>query len=265
MNWEPARADHSIERATASIVLIAPLDANTLDELIVAARKAAAVHNLTDRIDLLEPVTIQQPASGRVELSLGGMHPTRRVLFRRLDTDNLAVDELSIGVEQIAVGTLRYRRWADFYSLLSASLTALQQVYAIVQNVRSVRLEYVDRFRSAPGGADHFEVVQRDSVFLTPVVRDKSAALHVHCGWFDFETANIRQLTNINVDVNDVPTPPPHDPRRTVSIVTMGQFEALAGPLDRPIERFEQLHDYLKSMFGRIITADAAQRVALND
>ncbi len=46
MNWEPARADHSIERATASIALATPLDANTFDELIVAGRKAAAAHSL---------------------------------------------------------------------------------------------------------------------------------------------------------------------------------------------------------------------------
>jgi hypothetical protein len=46
MNWEPARADHSIERATASIALATPLDANTFDELVVAGRKAAAAHGL---------------------------------------------------------------------------------------------------------------------------------------------------------------------------------------------------------------------------
>jgi|SRR5215831_19623550 len=274
MNWEPARADHSIERATASIALATPLDANTFDELIVAGRKAAAAHSLTNRLDLLEAITIQQPAAqqpaaGGIDLSQIASTlprvPPRRVVFRRLDAENVSVDELSIGMQQIAVGTIRYRRWADFNSLLSASLTALQQIHPIIENVKSVRLEYVDRFQSVPGGGDHFEVIQRDSVFLAPILRDKSAALHVHSGWFDFESANVRQLTNINIDVNDVPIPPPSDPRRHISILSMGQFEALTGTLDRPMERLDELHNYLKLTFGRIITLDAAQRVGLNN
>jgi uncharacterized protein (TIGR04255 family) len=266
MNWEPARADHSIERATASIALANPLDANTFDELVVAGRKAAAAHGLTNRIDLPDPITIQQPVAGAIDLSqitVPSM-PPRRVVLRRLDMENVSVDELSIGMQQIAVGTIRYRRWADFNSLLSASLTALQKIHPIIENVKSVRLEYVDRFQSVPGGADHFEVIKRDSVFLAPILRDKSAALHVHSGWFDFESSNVRQLTNINIDVNDVPIPPPSDPRRNISILSMGQFEALMGTLDRPMERLDELHRYLKLTFGRIITPDAAQRVGLN-
>ena len=272
MNWEPARADRSIERATASIALATPLDANTFDELIVAGRKAAAAHSLTDRIDLLEGITIQaaqQPTTGGIDLSQIASTlprvPPRRVVFRRLDAENVSVDELSIGMQQIAVGTVRYRRWTDFNSLLSASLTALQQIHPIIENVKLVRLEYVDRFQSVPGGADHFEVIQRDSVFLAPILRDKSAALHVHSGWFDFESANVRQLTNINIDVNDVPIPPPSDPRRNISILSLGQFEALTGTLDRPMERLDELHTYLKLTFRRIITLDAAQRVGLNN
>jgi uncharacterized protein (TIGR04255 family) len=264
MDWEPARADHSIERATASISFTDSLDPNAFDELIVAGRKAAATHNLTNRIDLLEPITIQQPASGKIDLTQIPM-PLRRVVFRRLDTEGVSVDELSIGMQQIAVGTLRYRRWADFYSLLSTSLTALQQIYPVIENVKTVRLEYVDRFQSILGGGDHFEVIRRDSAFLPPIVGDKPAALHVHSGWFDFETPNVRQLTNVNIDVSDVTVPPPPEPRRNVSILSMGQFEALTGTLDKPVERLVSLHDYLKSIFGRIITPDAAARVALND
>jgi hypothetical protein len=35
--------------------------------------------------------------------------------------------------------------------------------------------------------------------------------------------------------------------------------------LDGPVERLDALHDHLKSIYGRIITSDAAKRVALND
>jgi uncharacterized protein (TIGR04255 family) len=265
MNWEPARADHSIERATASIVLAAPLDANTFDEVVVAGRKAAALHNLTDRIDQLEQIAFLQPAPGTVELRQIPIMPPRRVVLRRLDTEGVSVDELSIGMHQIAVGTLRYRRWADFFRLLSGSLNALQEIYPILDNVKTVRLEYTDRFQSISGGADHFEVIRRDSSFVPPALHDKTAALHVHSGWFDFEGANIRLLTNVNIDVNDPAPSASPDDRRTILILSLGQHEALTGALGKPIARLEILHDYLKATFGRIITSDAAARIALND
>jgi hypothetical protein len=57
MHWEPARADHSIDRVVATINFPNPIDANSFDEDVVATRKAAAAHNLTDRLDVVEPIT----------------------------------------------------------------------------------------------------------------------------------------------------------------------------------------------------------------
>ena len=68
MHWEPARADHSIDRVVATINFPNPIDADLFDELVVAARKAAAVHSLTDRIEVIEPVTL--PA-GEMVFSVG--------------------------------------------------------------------------------------------------------------------------------------------------------------------------------------------------
>jgi hypothetical protein len=48
MNWEPVRADHSIDRVVASITLPRPIDANTFDELVIAGRKVGAAHQLTN-------------------------------------------------------------------------------------------------------------------------------------------------------------------------------------------------------------------------
>jgi uncharacterized protein (TIGR04255 family) len=261
MNWEPSRADHSIDRATVSIALAKPLDANTFDELVIAGRKVAATQLLTDRVDLVDPIELTAGASATIDMSM----PPRRVVFRRLDADKVSVDELSIGVHRIAIGTLRYRRWADFFGLFTSSLQALEASYPITQNIRVARLEYVDRFNSTILSADHFEVINRKSEFLAPAVASKTAALHVHSGWFDYETPDIRKLTNVNIDVNDASVPPPPDPRRTISVLSIGQFEALNGTLDKTVERLNTLHDYLKSTFGETITVEAANRVSLND
>jgi hypothetical protein len=209
----------------AAITLSTPLDANTFDELVVAGRKAVAAIGLSDRIDLAEPVELPSPPPGGV-LDLTQFATSRRVIFRRLDAEKVAVDELSIGMQRIAVGTLRYRRWSDLFGLLTTSLTALDAIFPITQRAKAVRVEFVDRFQSIPGGADHFEIIRRDSEYLTPVVARKEAALHVHSGWFDFEEGpDVRRLTNINIDVNDIPIPPPPDPRRKISVLSIGQFE----------------------------------------
>ncbi len=262
MNWEPSRADHSIDRATVSIALAQPFDANTFDDLVIAGRKAAASQFLTDRVDLLDPIELNVGARAMIDMS---MPPPRRVVFRRLDVEKVSVDELSIGVHRIAVGTLRYRRWADLFGLFTSSLQALEAIYPITKNVRVARLEFVDRFNSTTSSADHFEVINRNSEFLAPVVASKTAALHVHSGWFEYESSHVRKLTNINIDVNDASIPPPPDPKRTISVLSIGQFEALHGTLDKPVERLDTLHDYLKSAFGTIITREAADRVSLND
>jgi hypothetical protein len=49
-------------------------------------------------------------------------------------------------------------------------------------------------------------VIRRDSLFITPAVNDKRAALHVHSGWFDFENTETRMLTNVNIDVSESDT-----------------------------------------------------------
>jgi uncharacterized protein (TIGR04255 family) len=263
MNWEPARADHSIDRATASLGLLNALDPNTFDDLIAAGRKVAAANNLANRIDATDAIELPSAPAGVIQIGLPNAAP-RRVVFQRLDTANVVVDELSIGMQRIAIGTSRYRRWEDLYGFTRASILALDEAYPITRNVRSVRLDYLDSFQASRPEADHFEVISRESKFIVPAVREKTAALHVHSGWFDFESSNIRQLTNINIDVNEITVPGTADLQRRISILSLGQFEALAGTLERAIERLDGLHEYLKSTFRGIITKEAAVRVALD-
>jgi len=264
MRWEPARADHSIDRVLVAFKLSNTLDANTFDELVVAARKAAGQHKLTNRIETLEPIEV--PATqGLIRLDGMPNASPRRVHFQRLDNEGKLVEEFSVGMQRIAFATLRYRRWQNFFHLVTSNMDAIFKKCPTVKNIKAVRLEYIDRFVSPPGGADHFEVIFRASKYLAPIVTEKSAALHVHSGWFDFPTNKIRQLTNVNIDVHDIAVPPPPDPRRKIAVLTMSELEALEGGLDDPMQRLDAIHDYLKLVYRSIITPEAATRVALND
>jgi uncharacterized protein (TIGR04255 family) len=225
MDWEPAHADHSIDRAVVTLTWRQPIDVNAFDELIVVGRKAAAAYHLTNRVDLQDAFELP-PGSGMIAVG-GNFVPPRRVAFQRLDQTNTVVEEFSIGMHRITFFTQRYRRWENVRQIIVDMIASLERVSPIMQNVKTARVEYIDRFQSKPGGADHFEVVERTSEHITPNLRQKGMALHVHSGWFDYEPP-IRRLTNVNIDVNDLSVPTPKN-RRTLTVLTLGQFESLEG------------------------------------
>ena len=65
MDWEPAHADHSIDRVVVTFNWHEPIEANTFDELLVAGRKAAVNYHLTHRIDIQDAVVLP-PATGNM-------------------------------------------------------------------------------------------------------------------------------------------------------------------------------------------------------
>ncbi len=262
MDWEPAHADHSIDRVVVTFNWHEPIEANTFDELLVAGRKAAVNYHLTHRIDIQDAVVLPPAAGNMITINSVAL-PPRLVAFRSLDQAGAPVEEILIGMRRMAFVTQRYRRWMNLRHMIIGIIDALGSVFPITHNVQVVRVEYIDRFQSPPGGADHFQVIERNSDFISTVLRDKDAALHVHSGWFDYEDGNCRRLTNVNIDVNDWSVPSP-DNRRSLTILTLGQFESLSGVLQDPLTRIDTLHDYLKGVFRATITKDAAQRVSLD-
>jgi uncharacterized protein (TIGR04255 family) len=246
------------------------LQPDAFDEVIVAARKAGQTEGLADRVEFVEPLEITPSPEGvqriRIGIDVGAFaSPPRRVVFRRLDTAGATVRELSVSQKSLLVVEYSYTRWGQFFKLVTQLISSINQACPATQIVRATRLEYIDRFTSTTEDANHFEVLREDSPLLAAALRGKTNALHNHSGWFDFESGNIRRLTNVNVDVADVDIPAPPAPRRRISVLTLGQFEALHGEiLDRPIERFDSLHDHLKALLASIISDEAVERIALN-
>lgn len=266
MQWEPARADHSIDRALVSIRLAEPINPDLFDELTVEGRKAASKFALTHRVETVDPIEIQASEDGaRAEIRLDRLPPAnpRRIHFQRLEPDGGIAYEFAIGRQLITFATLRYRRWADFNDLMSNVWVAIEQAGLRGAGIKASRLEYQDRWASPVGGGEHFQVVSKDSPYLTSVVAAKGHALHVHSGWFDFLSDSIRQLTNVNIDVQDIPLDIPSDNKRKIRITTMREHEALSGSLDAPLERVDAIHKDLKDLYRSIITLAAAHRVGL--
>ncbi len=264
MHWEPARADHSIDRALVSIKLWQPIDPDLFDELAVVGRKAASQHSLTKRLETVDPIEIHSVEGAQIRLDRLPTANPRRVHFQRLEPDGQIAHEFSIGRQQLAFATLRYQRWDDFLQLMTSIWSAVASAGLNTVEIKAARLEYLDRWTSQPGGSDHFEVVRTESPYLTQAVAAKPHALHVHSGWFDLLTDTIRQLTNVNIDVQDIPVGTPGDNQRKIRITTLREHEALVGALDDPLGRVDAIHDDLKSLYRSIITPEAATRVGLD-
>jgi len=263
MDWEPFRADHAIDRVAATIFFLKELDADTQDDLAVAARKAAHAEGLTER---LVEQSITLPPNGTVvqlQVNRGEIGPTR-IGFKRSTNEGRLVDEVLIGSKHISIRTRQYRRWDNFFHLISNLIRPMADACPPVSDVQAIRLEYLDRFLAVSDQADHFQVLLADSKYLVPAVAEKTSDLHVHSGWFDnLESETIRRLTNVNVDVLTRPVATAAGHRRRITILTLGRVECLNGPLDHPIERFKPLHSHLNATFRGIISPDAAARVGL--
>jgi uncharacterized protein (TIGR04255 family) len=263
MDWEPFRADHSIERVAITLTFATRIDGDVFDDLLILLRKSANALQMNKRVEVSEPLPIEPDAEGflRMDLTLGPPPSARRVVFQRLTPEGVVIDEVALSVQTFILGTAGYRSWQEFFDLLQKILSALTPISPLLNNLSKVKLEYWDRFVSKNLNADQFEILNRESSLLTNAVRKKSHAFHVHSGWFDFETPNIRSLTNANVDTNNVGVG--DAARRNIAVFTLGQVECLKGELDRPLERLSELHIALKTTFRDIISAEAAERVKL--
>jgi uncharacterized protein (TIGR04255 family) len=265
MDWEPAHADHSIDSVNVSFTFAEPIDTDAFDEVVIAVRRAATVHNFSKRIESQEPA--DQPSLPTVpgqpinlSINLGTM--MRRVAFQR-PAEDVVASEFSIGSKSLTMWTVRYRRWVNFFAELADLFSAVDSVWPLSARVKTIRLQYVDRFVSIPGGASHFEVIAREMPnFLVIPQRDPTAAFHVHNGWFDYDTLpGVRILTNINIDSGDVRNQP--NGQRFVTFLTLMQYESLYSFLQDPLDQTAALHRGLKNLFRQLISPEAAARVGL--
>ncbi len=272
MNWEPAHADHSIDNVNVLLTFVESIDPDTFDEIILPIRKVASLHHHTNRVEVQEAIDLVLPqgqpvAGGNLNFAVNfgpGVGVSRRVGFQRLAEGAIAA-EFSIGAKTLSIVTNRYRRWSDLFEMTNELLEAIEKAWPIKAKIKAIRLQYVDRFVSAVGGGDHFEIIRRNTPFLVGSVEDPYAAFHVHSGWFDHKTEpGIRGLTNVNIDTTDLTAiPSSAEQRRYLSILTLGQYESLDSVLDDPVDRLNKLHLRLKNLFGSIISLEVAGRVGL--
>jgi uncharacterized protein (TIGR04255 family) len=264
MNWEPAHADHSIEWVNVVLSLAIPIDADLFDEVLVAARKIAASHQFTHRTEGIEPLQIQGQPGAQILVDLAATSTRRRVTFQRL-VEGKPIGEFAVGSSTITLSWSRYSSWTAFKTMALDLLAPVQPIAPILDGIRTIQLQYLDRFTSTVVQANAFEVVKKSSSLLVSAVNTKTRAFHTHSGWFDYLDNSQRRLTNVNIDLTDNSPPTEPDAMSRLGILTMARIEALAGTLDDPLSGLDRLHLYLKELFNDLITKEAADRVSLNN
>jgi uncharacterized protein (TIGR04255 family) len=167
-------------------------------------------------------------------------------------------------MQNVALMTSRYTKWSDFEAMFF-KLTSSMADFPLSSKVKSIQLQYADRFDSTIVGADYFEVIAKSSPFIPAAVTERTRALHVHTGWFDYSGPGERILTNVNLDIVDNSEPAQPDAKTKLTLLTFARIDALSGTVHDPFKRLADLHGYLKNLFRRTITEEAAARVALND
>jgi uncharacterized protein (TIGR04255 family) len=131
-----------------------------------------------------------------------------------------------------------------------------------------IQLEYWDRFNWS-GTWDDFDaslLLRKDSVFVVPGWRSWRRQWHSHAGWFE-PVDNLRRLTNINVDVGEVPVARPS----VVVYTTLQDHIGIQGygetdpALDQRfvLDRLDVLHGGLKALLGTVITEEIVERIGL--
>jgi uncharacterized protein (TIGR04255 family) len=271
--WKPAHADHSIVSVQVFVTFTDVIEPEDFDDLVVAARKLGQPHGLTRRSEMHE--TLDLSGTGPMDVKAGlpsivlfgpgqvsNQQVRRRVVFQEVAEDQV-IKELHLGATSIFISSNRYRRWADFFTMIQDFFAVIESIWSASSKVKLVRLQYVDRFASFNEGAKMFDVIDKESRFLTSTINDDHQAFHVHSGWFDQESEHIRRLSNVNIDAQQIHSPEQKEGNQ-VSILTLGQFEATSGALDDPLKRLGDLHIYLKGLYGSVVTREMADLVSLN-
>jgi uncharacterized protein (TIGR04255 family) len=169
---------------------------------------------------------------------------------------------------------MTYTRWQAFTDRAMGFVAAVLDTYLSVVPLRSVALEYFDRFDADEGivSPKCSLLIRSDSPYIAPKAFSETAPWHSRAGWFDSPTAQLRRLINIDVQIADA-TVAPHTTRRVAQIRSMMReifnqpgFESLENDqVDAELlaSRFNSIHLDLNDLLGKVITSEAAQRIAL--
>ncbi len=263
--FDPILAQHAIERCAASVGLHPALPEKSHARLLERLSSSLMVTGFVEQPNL--NLQIEVSPDGQFKQISNGMVP-RSFISR----DQSSV--LTIAPDTLVWTTSSYVRWQPYVGGFERYLLPVLQQMLETVSMNAVKLEYWDRFFWT-GTWDSFSVetlIRRDNEFAPVSAFKRPKEWHSHHGWFE-KYKEFRRLTNVNIDVVEIGTPPVGARRPSVGIYTSltdhmnvvgyGNSQQQELNAEFAVGQLEDQHLALKHIFGHIVTAETATRIGL--
>lgn len=282
MDWQTAHKDHAIERVALSFSFSEPVPTRPWQSILENVSKASAQAGF-DSAPLPEEMALAPGAPQIFQIQIGvrgaaGI-PTAGPggkLFTRTTGEN-ASEQLAVNRSQINYATTRYDGWDAFREhSISTMKDCMGEALPLVP-LRSVRLEYWDRFvYHGAVGANYAEIFRDGSRHVPRFPFGTEELWHTHIGYFTRASYALRRLINVNLDMLDLAQPEiaaASDAaemvmRRSAGIYSMAedQFESEKSPRDiaEAMRAIEEMHSELKAVFSDLVTDSVGAKIGLH-
>jgi uncharacterized protein (TIGR04255 family) len=268
--WVPVNGSHAIQMAYASVIFAQPVTAVIWNNVLGAARTAAAAADLNIEIPIQSMMFQFGPAVGPSPAPI--QNANAGFQFQRHQAPNLIGEQFVVEPHQLRFETYTYTRWAGFKSKVQSLFEAVLPAYFSAVNVAQISLEYTDVFHwSVEGDADCSEIVDTKSPLIATAAMQPKGQWHSHSGWFDNQKQGRRRLSNADITVADAIVQ--HEPRRAINIRTHEATQFLIGqdgqPVDGPptthdiVGLLEEHHLSLKDSLDNMLTPVARDMISL--
>jgi uncharacterized protein (TIGR04255 family) len=259
LRFDPILPNHAIERSaitlTFSEALPDKLFQREMEKYSAAIRKAGLSKSVRPSIGFVVDIK-----TGNVAREDGAKAP---YLFSSADEGT----QFTVMPNSVVWVTTAYSRWRPFLSQFLSVAAEVLSLFFDNLELKTVKIECWDRFNWFGNWEeiDYTKLFREGSSYIVPKAIGSEKEWHSHTGWFSYGGAQVRQLTNINIDVVELVSTVDGEKRPSVGIYTMMQDELSGSEGVVLHDRLDNLHLGLKRVFGDIVSDEIKNRVGLGE
>lgn len=262
----PVLPAHAIERSAITVAFEQPVPSKIFAKLIEATS-----NQLMPSAWRLEN---QQTFGFHIDAKTGRVTPTEGTGPKNFISAD-QTGSITLFENILVWQTSNYVRWKAFFSQFRTFVAPILQIYLDAVSASAVKVECWDRFFWSEPSWDNLKLellLNRDGVLYAKRIFENKREWHSHAGWFT-QANSSRRLVQTNIDAVELLPPRSSVPHPSIGIYTMMQDEInVPGYMAERRELTEadiaeianDLHKEIKILFGKIITANMAERVGLN-
>jgi uncharacterized protein (TIGR04255 family) len=261
--WLPIHPTHAIERTRVVIEFSQPIPQKMVSRLGEQFDGISHDFGFGARIETQMQSVMMPPAGAEPIFS----QRANGWQFVREQTPGAILEALILEPQGFVYETAEYVRWALFSDRLARMTTDLLQQLQKDVGVRSVALEYFDRFYFDGGitSAVPSALVRTELISALPDSACSGRELwHVHRGWFEGEGAH-RYLVNQNVDAQQAKTADDRDVRSALIYTKVERTsDGIEIDLSHLGESLDAMHDVSKRVIRDALIEEMQLRVGLD-